>query len=84
MRDPRIGVWSVALGCFLSLMPAAGAASKSQAIQVLIYIPERPADPSSASEGLPFPDPEGQRPPLGALTTTWRDGRLLYTYTESN
>ena len=88
MRYPRLVSWCLAGSLFISIVPVVGAASaKSQTIQVLIIIPERPAQPGGnpASDRLPRVVEES-RPMVEHVTTVLRNGNptRLYTYTEPN
>ena len=88
MRYPRLVSWCVVVfGLFVSVIPVVSAASKSQTIQVIIIIPERPSMPQRSLDGTRLPEVDGSRPPLGTVTTTFHNGdhpTLLYTYTEPN
>ena len=85
MRDPRLVSWCLALGLFISLVPIVSAASKSQTIQVMIIIPERPAASQHGPDGPHLPGVDESPPLQGNVTTTFHNGdhpTLLYTYTE--
>ena len=88
MRYPRLVSWCMAGSLLASIVPMVSAASaKSQTIQVMIIIPERPAQ----SGGNPASDRspgtvEESRPMVEHVTTVLRNGNptRLYTYTEPN
>ena len=87
MRYPRLVSWCVIFGLFISVIPVVSAASKSQTIQVVIIIPERPIMPQSSPDDMHLQQVDGLHPSLGNVTTTFRNGdhpTLLYTYTEPN
>ena len=88
MRYPRLVSWCVVVfGLFISVIPVVSAASKSQTIQVVIILPERPATSRHGPDGTRFPGVDESPSPTGTVTTTLRNGErpsLLYTYTEPN
>ena len=89
MRHPAFASWCLAVGLLISIAPAAGAASKSQTIQVTIIIPEHIACLTGTEDMVPAThtcevlSPDAMDPKR--VTATLRDGdhpTLLYTYTD--